>query len=419
VRQRLSLILTTVTILLAAGLVPGQDAPTKEQKPTPNGQNPEPKKELMLTEGPLQNLSGSISKVLKLKWKGGRLDLDDEHWEKARKGKTREEFAEEIARKLMARGIPKEFARKQAERRAEGSGLDLVFGQLRKDIGAHGAYERVAAGRKRRSFSGQSLSAGYLLVGFDRTITFIEELSPERVMIVKDRVDGMLSVSVIEPTGKSVLILRQDSQGRANVLHIDGQTVRRLEGETFLDIYRENRSYVDQTLLPILKEVGVLPPMGLDDPALARNAISRLRHLRDDDLEKKANELIRQLDSPEYIERESAHKEIAGNYLRYRDQVQAALKSPKTSREARMRLEKVVSDHPTQDNHGAILSGMKLLEEPAYLVSLLKIAEDDEDRAAVVARLKKLTGEDFGSDVDKWRGWLKQKEAKQPAESTP
>lgn len=399
---------------------PGQEAPA-ERKPDPNtpkaeGKQPQVKNKLLLAEGPLQKLSEHVSKVLKLRWKGGRLDLDDDHWEKARQGKTREEYAEEIAKRLIARGLPEEWARRQARSRAEASGLDLTFAQLQKDIGAHGSQERVTQGRKRRSFAGQSLSASYLLVGFDRTITLIEELKPERVLIVKDRVDGMLSVSLIEPTGNMVLILRQDPNGDASVLHVSGREVRRFHGKTFLDLYRRNRTYVDKTLLPVLQEIGVLPPMSIDDPKLAKAAVTRLRHMQDEGLEEEAAELIAQLDSSEYLDRQAAYKKIAENFLRYRDQVQAALKSPKTSREARMRLEKVVADNATIENYGAILEGMKLLDDPGYLVSLLEIAEDDQDRAAVVARLKTVTGQDFGGDAEKWQKWLRRRQDKPSAD---
>ncbi|MFP4054974.1 MAG: hypothetical protein ACLFV7_14020 [Phycisphaerae bacterium] len=365
--------------------------------------------EVKLAKGALQKYHKHIAALMKLTWTDGRLDLDEEHWNAAFRGKTRKQIIDEIASEMIERGYPKEWAQRTAKDTAEGSKLDLVFGRLQAAVGPGGMSSSSGMGKSRCSFRGDDLNGSYSRVWKDHTLRVSESESPGRIVTIEDKVDGTLNFSIIDPSGELIVILRQNPKGATQILHVQGFDVNRLKGDSFLDIYRNNREYVNERLFPVMKQLGVTPPMGLYDERLVAAVVSELRGKMDEAEQQKVDELIVQLDSAEYPMRKSATEKLTRNFVRYRSKVEAALKKDDLSREARMRLEKVVADNPLADRYGKIISGMHLLEDPEYLIDLLAIVKDRE-RALVVKRLEKLSGKDYGEDAEKWRSWLEEKQ---------
>jgi hypothetical protein len=362
-----------------------------------------------LARGALQKYRKPISRLMKLTWTDGKLDLDEDHWNAAFRGMTKEEIVKQLTKDMMARGYPEKWAKEQAQEEADGPKLDLVFSQLQSAVGPGGSSSSSGMGKSSCSFRGDDLSGSYTKVWKNHTIRLNESESPGRIVTIEDKVDGTLNFSILDPSGELILVLRQNDDGKASLLHVQGHDVKRFKADSFVDIYRQNRKYVNETLFPMMKEFGVVPPMGLFDDRLVAAVVSELLGKMDKAEEQKVQKLIVQLDSEVYSLRKAATEELTCNFVRYRSQVEAALKRKNLSREARMRLEKVVADNPLADRYGKIISGMHLLEDPEYLIDLLAIVKGKE-RTLVLERLKKLSGEDYGDDAEKWRAWLEEKQ---------
>jgi hypothetical protein len=139
------------------------------------------------------------------------------------------------------------------------------------------------------------------------------------------------------------------------------------------------------------------------DPAVRTEVLAQLRPLGDE--ERKAFEdLVRQLDANDFPAREAASRKLGEGYGRYREPIEKLLKDGKLAPEARNRLQSVVDAKGREVRRvAAAVAALGLLDDVDGLIGLLDEAKGP-DAAAVVERLKKLTGQDL-PDAAAWRKW--------------
>jgi hypothetical protein len=115
--------------------------------------------------------------------------------------------------------------------------------------------------------------------------------------------------------------------------------------------------------------------------------------------------LIRALDADNYQVREKATQALLKRRGRYLAELIRRSSDKKLSAEARARIQQVLSSGGGGDLANVRRSGV--LEDPAFLVDLLEIA-DPARRGAILERLRSTTGARIGADPVKWRQWVRE-----------
>ncbi len=354
---------------------------------------------------PFKKHADRIGKLLKLKWEGKSLQLDRDHWGREGDVKTKEQRKAELIKKFTARGLPQKFAEKQAEMLVDRAPLEDAFAELRKSAGSFRSGMSNTNGLLYKSFRGQDLGGGMTQNETTLTIEVIELVGDTRRLRVSDSPSGAFRLNLIQPSGKTVLILNQDEDGKVRLVHIDGDDVHNYKADSFLELYREHTAYVNETLFPAIRGVGVTLPLGPYDDRIVSAVFSRLKGELTDAERKNIGDILDNLESGDYPTRQAATKKLKKNYFRWRPVIQKAMKERKFSREAKSRIEGVIAANATADQYGQIIDGLGLLKSPVYLVELLDRSKG-EDRTAVLKHLRKVTGQDIGDDAKAWRAWL-------------
>jgi hypothetical protein len=124
---------------------------------------------------------------------------------------------------------------------------------------------------------------------------------------------------------------------------------------------------------------------------------------------KRIHKALDELEASDYPTRQEATKRLLDNYVRWRPVILKEMKERQLSREAKSRLESVITANTDVNQSGQLMDALGLLKDPAYLVEILGRTKDD-GRKVVLDQLRKVTKQDIGDDVKAWRAWLKQRE---------
>ncbi len=360
---------------------------------------------------PFKKHAKPIGNMLKLKWQGKSLHLDRDHWGTEGDVKTKEQRKAELIKKFTARGLPEKFARAQAEKLVDRAPLEDAFAELRKSAGSFRSSMSNSNGMLYKSFRGQDLAGGMTQNETTLTIEVIELVGDTRTLRVSDSPSGMFRLNLIQPSGKMVLILNQEEDGKVRLVHVDGDDVHNYRADSFLELYREHTAYVNETLFPVIRGVGVTLPLGPYDDRIVSAVFSRLRGELTDAERKRIRGILDDLEAGDYPTRQAATEKLKKDYFRWRPVIQKAMKERSFSREAKSRLEGVIAANAKADQYGQIIDGLGLLKSPVYLVELLDRSKG-EDRKAVLKHLRDVTEQDIGDDVKAWRAWLAEKKLK-------
>ncbi len=354
---------------------------------------------------PFKKHAKPIGQLLKVKWEGKSLRLDRDHWGREGDVKTKVQRKAELIKKFTARGLPQKFAERQAEKLVDRAPLEDAFAELRKSAGSFRSHMSNTDGMLYKSFRGKDLSGGMTQNETTLTIEVVELVGDTRSLRVSDSPSGAFRLNLIRPSGKTVLILNQDEDGKVRLVHIDGDDVHNYKADSFLELYREHTAYVNETLFPTIRGVGMTLPLGPYDDRIVSAVFSRLKGELTDAERESVGDILDNLEAGDYPTRQAATEKLKKNYFRWRPVIHKAMKTRAFSREAKSRIEGVIAANATADQYGQIIDGLGLLKSPVYLVELLDRSKG-ENRKAVLTHLRKVTGQDIGDDVKAWRAWL-------------
>ncbi len=366
-------------------------------------------------EGALHKHSKPLSDLIGIGWRGKGLALDPAHWGRSLEGMSQEEIVEEFTTSLVKGGVPEKIAKRVALRRARNvqSVWELPFERLQFKVGAASAGSGSNSGRRYNRFTGHELAVTFEEYADGYHIFVHERQTPGRMIDVVSEGKGGFRLALLRTDASMAIVIDQSAEGCV-VREIREGKVLSLKAANFSEIYRAHHAYVDEVLVPVLEELGVsMPPMPLSKKVRAV-VLSRLRGDVDEGERATVEKLVRQLDSQAYAERMAATEKLSTNYGRYAEVIAGVLaeidagRGPQLSPEALVRLRKIVEDNSQGDRTGRAVKAMDLLNDVDYLVDLLAVCKGD-DRAVVVNRLSKLTGESYGDNVDAWRSWLKKR----------
>ena len=355
-------------------------------------------------EGPLSAVKEQVGDLVALTLKDKALRVDRAHWDRAG-DKDRAKRLEELEKQFLARGLPKEFARRMAERQAGEPGVWQAFDRLRSAVGQAGASSSQSSGGARmQSFHGTGLSASMTVGGTNFELSLREESAGGRSLLVSDDGGGALRIILLDGDRGGVLMLNQRAAGPVRLVDVGDDKPRVLAAASFLDLYAANRDYVHQRLFPLLSRLGIGLPLTPHSGEVVAAVLSLLRGPVGDEEAAKVRGLIARLSGSKFRQRQDAEKALADNFARYQKFISEALADSSLPLEAADRLRKIAAANDQAKRVGDVIGALHLTEDVPYLLELLE-RTGGADRQAVLTALRKLTKQDLGDDPAAWKKW--------------
>ena len=369
-------------------------------------------------EGELEDVSGRMEKLLKLKWDGKNITLARKWDEKKEKPKDKEEELKQVVEELVDRGIPKaqaeEFARQMMERGRRGlrgigrfgldadqSPVEKAFFRVPNALGGRSQGSSGDGARRRLSFSDSKISGNAVLSNDDVRFSFEENTDAERSFELRDNGDGAVNFSFTH--GELFVRLRQGENGKTQLIWINQDQANVYVGETFTQFIQKNPQVTKHALFPLFDRLGIEMPIDKSDPRVVAGIVDKIKQekMGDDEALKK---LINELDSDSYEIRKKASKKLTDGYEQWASKITKYLTDSSLSPEAQVRLKEIIAGG-TENELDKFISEQKLMDSTEYLVSLLSIVGGD-DKQLIVEHLEQLTGQSHGDDSAAWEKWL-------------
>ena len=356
--------------------------------------------------GKLNKLSSHVSKLIKLAVGETNLRLDRKHWEGDSAGKSREQRKKALVAQYLKRGLPEKFAIRQAEREVGQPRVTLAFNALRSAA----RYSRAgssSSGNNVRSyhFSGRGFYGRLATSDESVEIELREEDGPERRLIVRDNGKGTMRLEYSSDKSDFLLLIQQTKGGKARFVYMAGDEPLAGSADSFHELYAEHRDQFDKKIFPLLRHIGVIPPLTPLSTPVVKTVLAKLVPV-DDDRRRESKQLIAQLRDDRFVVREAATKKLFAETARHEPMIEEALRAKDLDPETKMRLDKVIKAHRTKNLEvEQLIVSLRLTEDAAYLVSLLSLVAE-RHRPIVAAALERLTGKKLGSDVAAWKKWL-------------
>lgn len=368
---------------------------------------------LGLQTGQLQTVSDSIGKLVKLSWSDGKLVWDEEHWKQPFVGQTLQSIDSQVTEELTRRGLqlPEEdrmvaFRKKRLFETPQPMLLFQDFQHVASE-GKHAtrSFSTVgSAGQSRFTVSG--IEAAFAIDANRTELSVREEAGPARTLQIRKQADGSLRLSLI---GDHILLLEQSAEGAVRWVDImeaaAGNDVTVLQADSFAELYGKHADLLESRLFPRLEHCGVGTPKQRYDPELVTRALERIRGV-DAATRERFEALVIQIDSGNFSQRQNAYREISQNIEAFSMLLAELDEKGGWSAEASTRLGELQKQYSHSfETVDAVLSQAGWLEDPTYLVGLLSHVEADQTEL-VTRRLERLTGQQFGADVDRWKEWI-------------
>ena len=364
-------------------------------------------------EGTLEEVAEEMGGLLRLEWKDKNIALKRD-WDKRKKKVEKDEELEDAIEKLIERGVDERRLKQLAARDLgnifgeERPGVEEAFFAIQSKLGGGGGSSRIGSGRpnSRYSFTARGLSGSAYLGNFDTRFTFEESKALERKFEFRDNGIGRLYFTF----SCDQLFIRfiQNEKGNTQLIWVEGDKVNAYVGRTFSDFVNDNPQAANKVLFPLLQQLGIRMPMDKTDPHVLKSALTRLEMQSSD--EEEVQQLIKDLGSGSYEKRKTASERLTEGFDRWSAQIEKSLQDESLTFETKARLKGIASENPKSETD-ILLTDQKLLESPEFLISLFDVATDDQ-KTFVAEQLKKVTGQNLGTDLDAWKKWLSTSETK-------
>ena len=225
---------------------------------------------------------------------------------------------------------------------------------------------------------GASCRAAVLEGGIDgRSIRFFDTAS-----------NGLVFTLAAE-RGELFISLTQQGDGQVKIVHLQDGKVRKFEAKSFAELFSSHRKYLNTEFFPLLKHNGIGLPLTPYNPKIIQVVLSMLRSESDPKIRAEGENLVADLGSDLFRDREAATKILTEKYALYSKFIHAADADEDASQEVKVRLEKIISENKNHAHLRDVATSMKLTNDVEYLKGLLEDLNED-DRKIVSAALKKL-----------------------------
>lgn len=353
--------------------------------------------------GQIHTHAGTIAKILVLRLDGSALTLDRESWEGAEVNKTQKQKLEELVKKLTDNGMPERIARIHAQRNIVASGVDKPARELRAVMGANRTGMSTTNRGKVSTMSNDVMSV-QIMAGNGFSLQ-AEEVGPQGTRLSFDELDGEMRVLIVRQDAGWMLSVVQNGR-RFAVTEVRDGKLYQLSEPDFATFYRKHPQYARQMLIPALSHHGVSLKLTPYSKVVKKLVLDELANPIGKEEKQQALSLIEQLGSGKYQERMDANTELSKKYDRWMKFIRAAAQNPEITGEPADRLRAIVNANEGKHRDKEFVYDMGLLDSPSYMVGLLReVGENPEHAKLVAARLKELTGKDFGTDLEAWVKW--------------
>ena len=237
-------------------------------------------------------------------------------------------------------------------------------------------------------------------------LTLREKSGPRRTLQINDDGKGSVRISLTGDADHYFLRIKQRPDGSVLVQELRGDFAFASKEKSFLVFYRKHRQYVEQRLVPVMKHVGIAPPVIATDAETSAGVLAMLTPI-ESNVKSEFDELVSRLGSDSFQERQRATKTLNDNLKRFKPLMQRAAGEPKIGAEAKRRIARVLLKRAAEDDRNAdgIIAGLELDRNAGYLIELLAKTTDQKQRGLLVDRLRTVTGQTLGDDTAAWRAW--------------
>lgn len=332
-------------------------------------------------QGAIQDVRMHLQNLMKLNWVGERIRLDRAHWDTVFAGRTAEDIRIDVNHMLQAKGITLEdkedprmaLLRMRAGRNRGDSNVVRLFLELRGD--GNGGFSRGGAGGITHLIHENPQMRVKLSVSETRFDFALEELAePARIFRLLDSDAGGLQLTLL---GDMVHRFQQRPDGSVSLVEIIDDQVVTHKAESLAQLYRDQPEFIERRFLTLLDHLGVIPPSSRFDSEV----IQRLEQLLSDEresLRSAVDDLVRQLDSPRFHEREAAYQTLRENLVDYYDLLSARNSADGLSREAEARISRLLelSEQNSEGRLDPAIAAMGLVYNPGYLREAMKLASE-------------------------------------------
>jgi hypothetical protein len=361
-------------------------------------------------DGKLNKVSKHVSKLIKLAVGEKHLRLDRKHWEGDTAGKTVEQRKKAIVAKLLKRGLPEKYAISQAAREVTQPRVTQAFNELRTATSYSRAGSSSSGKSERSNYFGGRGFYGRLATSSNGLVEMElrEEDGPQRRLTVRDNGKGTMRLEYSSDEHDFLLLIQQSKNGSVKMVYMVGDETLAGSAESFHALYAKHREQFDTKIFPMLRHVGVVPPLTPLSTPVVKTVLAKLVPV-DGDRRRQTEQLIAQLQNDSFAKRDEATKKLFAETARHEPVIEEMLKDKDLDPETKMRLEKVIKSHRAKNLEvEQLIVSLKLTDDAKYLVGLLPDTTE-QDRPNVVAALERLTGQKLGTDVSAWKKWLSKK----------
>ncbi len=337
----------------------------------------------LLEKGALADVQKQLEKIFSFTIEDSRLQIDRRAWNAA---------AKDIPK------LPDPFM----GRLGEAPAIETLFLRIQEAAGASGSGRSITGTDRRATFTGDKLSGQVRTRGDYVRLTLEEAQAPLRTLELTIEAIGAYRIQVSEGEGDQIL-LSQAKNGRFTAVAIVGGETFTGRGESFAAFFKEHRRGFDAHILPALDALGIKPVPSSSAPDVRKAVVALLS--RKQETVDEGKKLLGDLEEDAFAVRQKAAQQLSDRYVIYQDLIQEKLKE-KLTLEVKKRLEKIVAEHADAGRVTQALTALGLLQDPAYLISLLELVSAEEV-GTLTTQLEKVTGEKLGSDIATWKAWAK------------
>jgi hypothetical protein len=359
-------------LLGPVGAAPAQDAAKPNKSP-------------LLDRGVFQNVRKPLEHIFPFTFQGAALKVDRQAW------------ARGVGEVVNGRPFRNPFK--------DSPPIVSLFYQIQGAAGPAGGSAGGGGNSWQITFQGQNLN-GQLAVRGDAVRMSLEESNaPARSLQFNDDGQGAFTIQVMHPEQDVILLRQVRNSGFTVVALVDGRMIVG-QGESFLAVFRKHRKDMESHVLPVLEHFGIRLMLSPSAPEVRRAVLALVT--RTPETLAEAKQLLADLDSGKFRERERASRLLNDRYEVYKDVIQQRLESKDLTLEARTRLQQIAAKHPDSERVGQTVAALELMKDARYLVSLLEHARAEEV-PGVIRHLEKTTGQKLGADPAAWREWAAKK----------
>ena len=221
-----------------------------------------------------------------------------------------------------------------------------------------------------------------------------------------------LKLQLIRPADDLLFCFEQTETGSVNCKLLNGSQILSIQAPNYESLVREHWGVINSTVSPILRECGVAPPLNRYTKPVWTQFLVALRPI-DGVLQREFNEILIQLDSIKFADREKATFQLTEQFDKWQAMIAKAVSDSNHSVECRSRLGKILDKlaTPLQQQAKNVLDTLELSEDASYLIWLAGRLQGDPDwkadQALVFEQLDKVTGKAFGDDLGEWKKYGK------------